>query len=50
MYERIKFLRKTLGLSQDAFGEKIGITKASISRIEKNERNPSDQTIKSICR
>ena len=47
---RIKLLRKTLGLSQEAFGKKIGITKASISRIEKEDRNPSEQTIKSICR
>lgn len=50
MNERIKLLRKTLGLSQEAFGKKIGITKASISRIEKEDRNPSEQTIKSICR
>lgn len=50
MNERLKLLRKTLGLSQQAFGEKIGITKTSISRLEKDERNPSEQTIKSICR
>lgn len=50
MNERIKRLRTTLGLSQEAFGEKIGITRASISNMEKGTRNPSDQTIKSICR
>ena len=50
MNERIKLLRNTLGLSQEAFGEKIGVTKASVSRLEKGERNPSEQTIKSICR
>lgn len=50
MNNRIKQLRETLGLSQDAFGSKIGITKASISRLEKGERNPSEQTLKSICR
>jgi len=47
---RIKELRKTIGLSQEAFGEKVGITKTSVSRLEKGERNPSEQTIKSICR
>lgn len=50
MNDRIKLLRNTLGLSQEAFGEKIGVTKASVSRLEKGERNPSEQTIKSICR
>ena len=48
--ERIKFLRETLSLSQEAFGEKIGIGKTSISKIELGSRNPSEQTIKSICR
>ena len=48
--ERIKELRSIVGLSQREFGERIGISKMSISRLEKNERNPSEQTIKSICR
>ena len=48
--ERVKEIRKALGLSQEAFVEKIGITRASISNMEKGTRNPSDQTIKSICR
>lgn len=50
MNERIKLLRETLSLSQEAFGEKIGVTRASISNMEKGTRNPSEQTIKSICR
>lgn len=50
MNERIKLLRKSLGLSQLDFGRKLGITDASVSRLEKGDRNPSDQTIKSICR
>lgn len=50
MNERIKDLRKLVGLSQEAFGEKIGVGKTSISKIEKGENNPSEQTIKSICR
>ena len=48
--ERIYRLRKHLGLSQEAFGQRIGIKKASISMIEKGKNNPSEQTIKSICR
>lgn len=47
---RIKLLRENLNLSQEAFGARIGITRASISNIEKGTRNMSEQTVKSICR
>ena len=50
MNERIKEIRETLNLSQEAFGKRIGITRASISNMEKGTRNPSEQTIISICR
>ncbi len=50
MNDRIKLLRKTLELNQKDFGDKLGITDASVSRLEKGDRNPSEQTIKSICR
>lgn len=50
MNERIKEIRKTLNLSQKEFGEKIGVSDTAISKLEKGERNPSEQTIKSICR
>ncbi len=48
--ERIYRLRKDLSLSQEVFGEKIGIKKASVSMIEKGKNNPSEQTIKLICK
>lgn len=32
------------------FGQKIGINSGSVNKLEKNQNNPSDQTIKSICR
>lgn len=47
---RIKELRSTLNLSMEAFGNKIGVTKSSISKLEKSENNPSEQTLKLICR
>lgn len=50
MNERIKRIRKEAKLSQEEFGSKLGITKASISRIEAGVNNPSDQTIMLICR
>lgn len=48
--ERIKFLRKTIGLSQRDFGAKLGVGDTAISKLEKGERNLTDQMIKSICR
>ena len=47
---RIKDVRKYLNLSQDLFGQKIGITSSGISKLEKGERSPSSQTILSIVR
>ena len=50
MNERIKAARKALGLTMEQFGEKIGLTKASVSRIESGISGATEQTIKSICR
>lgn len=49
MKERIKTLRKELRLSQDAFAEKLGLTKNYISLIENGNRNLSEQSIKVLC-
>ena len=48
--ERVKCLRAILELSQEAFGNKLGVTKTAISRIEKAERSLTDQMAKAICR
>nr|DAE55025.1 MAG TPA: Helix-turn-helix XRE-family like protein [Caudoviricetes sp.] len=48
--DRIKILRKTLNLSQDAFGEKLGIKKSAVSKIENGENGLKDQLAKLICR
>ena len=50
MNNRIKELRKDLGLTLEKFGERIGIKKSSLSTIENGKSNASDQTIKSIWR
>lgn len=50
MNERIKELRKTLGLTLEKFGDKLGVTKVAISNIEKGNRNLTEQMIKAICR
>lgn len=50
MNERLKKLRKVLKLSQDAFGERIGLSGGGISLLEMGKRNITDQNVKSICR
>ena len=50
MNERMNELRKKLKLSQEEFGNRLGVTGASISRLEKGERNITEQMIKAICR
>lgn len=48
--DRIKLLRNHYNLSQKRFGERLGVTDAAISRIEKSERALTDQMAKAICR
>lgn len=50
MNNRIKKVRKYFGLSQDSFAKKIGITRSSVSLLESGKNNPSEQTIKLICK
>lgn len=48
--ERVKEIRKSLGLTMEKFGDRIGVSKASISNIENGNRNLTEQMTKSICR
>ena len=48
--ERIKQLRKALGMTQAKFGERVGIKQPSLAAIESGENTPSDQTVAFICR
>lgn len=48
--DRIKELRKTLNLSQESFGSRLGVQKSAISKIEKGENGLKEQTIRLICR
>ena len=50
MNERLKVIRKELSLSQEAFGKKLGVTGAGISRIESGVRSLTEQMILAICR
>lgn len=48
--ERVKEIRKALGLTLDKFGEKVGVKKQTVSRIENGVNNVTDQMVLSICR
>ncbi len=49
MNKRLLELRKKLKLSQDAFGEKLGVTRSSISNMETGRFGVTDTMIKLIC-
>ena len=50
MNERIKQIRRELGLTQQEFADRIGLKQNSIALIESGKRNISDQAVLSICR
>lgn len=54
LYERVKILRKEhLGLSQTAFGERLGVTRDVVNNIENNRlAKPEQKTslVKLMCR
>lgn len=49
MNKRIRELRKTLGLSQKDFANKIGLKQNAISYMEKDGSTVTEQNIKTIC-
>ena len=48
--ERVKKLRKSLGLTQEKFGERIGVKKNTISQIESGVNGVTDQLRLAVCR
>lgn len=50
MNERIKELRKHLGLTLEEFGKRLGVTRSAIGHLERGERTLTDQMFLSICR
>ena len=48
--ERIKTIRKSLGLTLEKFGAKLGVKKNAISQLENGINNLTDQMAKLICR
>lgn len=50
MNERIEKIRIQLGLSQDKFGEALGVTRTAVCAWEKGRRGVTEQVIIAICR
>lgn len=48
--ERLKEIRKSLGLTLEKFGNRIGVGKTAISKLEHDQCSITDQMRKSICR
>lgn len=50
MNTRIGEVRKSLGLNQQEFASRIGLTRNYVSLIETGGRTPSERTVSDICR
>lgn len=50
MKERIKELRKTLGLTQQEFADRIGISRGNIATYETRDSSPGNSVVNLICR
>lgn len=50
MKDRIKKIRQLTKLNQTEFAKKIALSRSAICKIERGENNPSEQTLKLICK
>ncbi|MBR0341555.1 MAG: helix-turn-helix transcriptional regulator [Oscillospiraceae bacterium] len=50
MKERIKSIRKSLGLTQEQFSDKLNLSRNYIAQLEIGTKVPSDRTISDMCR
>lgn len=50
MQNRIKELRKSLGLNQTEFGARLGVASSTIAGYENGYRDVSDAIVRSVCR
>lgn len=50
MNQRVKDLRKAIGITQEAFASRIGLTGAALSRIESGQNALTEPNIRSIVR
>lgn len=48
--ERVKQIRKNKGMTLEKFGERVGVTKQTVSRIENGVNALTEQMLLSVCR
>lgn len=49
IFERLKYIRKALNLTQTKFAKEIGLSQTSLGMIEVGDRKVQDRHIKTIC-
>lgn len=49
LHERIAFVRKAAGLTQEQLGERLGVTRQAVSKWESNQATPDASTIARLC-
>ena len=49
LHERIAFVRKSAGLTQEQLGEKLGVTRQAVSKWELAQATPDAATIARLC-
>lgn len=50
MNERIKSLRKALGLTQHEFADKLGVKRGTVANYELDRNEPSNSVVSLLCR
>ena len=50
MHERIKYLRKTLDLTQQEFSDRIRVKRGAVANYEVGRNDPTDSVVALICR
>ena len=48
--ERVREVRKFRKMNREQFGERLGVQKSAISKMEKGDRGLTEQMLKAICR
>ena len=50
MNDRLRLVRKSLRMTQEEFGRRVGVKGAAISKLESGDRNLTDQMAITLCR
>ena len=48
-HERLSFLRKAAGLTQEQLGARVGVTRQAVSKWESGQVSPDAATVARLC-